>query len=321
LLFSSGAGSAVARPAHPWPRNDSASPEAIAAEYAPWLFENSGEPFVPVDRARYVELTSLWKLYDRTNKRDIHKLVSTKPRLDTLPTKPLPCPAEFRQCHYYLHVRGHFVWEGAAGYGDTQAAILEQEPRPIVYWSYRRQHQTIQYWFFYVFNEFDNWHEADWEQITLKLGENGPVRVGFSSHNGGESVEWSNLDERQGRMGDHVFVFVAWGSHANYFTPGWHPVSECFDLCWDQSDGCGPTLGPTDYVLRQFEPHIFSGDYGSGNFLAGGLISLGSKINVSDPQTRKNFMNPLSWLEGTREAAPNTSEEWCSPVEHSKAAG
>ncbi|HUF02437.1 MAG TPA: hypothetical protein VMN35_08435, partial [Gaiellaceae bacterium] len=53
---------------------------------------------------------------------------------------------------------------------------------------------ALQYWFFYVFNDFNNLHEGDWEMVQLvfeaddaddALGRD-PVAVGYSSHEGAE---------------------------------------------------------------------------------------------------------------------------------------
>ena len=59
---------------------------------------------------------------------------------------------------------------------------------------------ALQYWLFYVFNEFNNLHEGDWEMIQLNfdardareaLAEE-PVEVGYSSHEGAEQADWGD---------------------------------------------------------------------------------------------------------------------------------
>jgi hypothetical protein len=45
-----------------------------------------------------------------------------------------------------------------------------------------------------------------------------PVAVGLSSHCSGETRAWAETERRQG----HPTVYVALGSHANYFEPGLH---------------------------------------------------------------------------------------------------
>jgi hypothetical protein len=287
------------------------SPQELAAQYAPYLILDSAEAFVPLSRGSYVVHTSLRALRGRF--RHHRKLILAKPQLKTLPKDPL-CDPEKRDCYYSLAVQGHNIRNGAFSYVDVQTEILAYGGRPVVYWNYKSEDRTLQYWFFYVFNDFQNVHEADWEQITLQLDGDHPSRVGFSSHNGGQRIDWSALDDRRGRVDDHVLVFVAKGSHANYFQPGTHPVHDCAYLCKDRSDGCGLKLPPTDYVLRELEPNEFSGDYSSGNFIAKGpkgpKFKLNFKPNVSDPRTRPTFTKPLGWLNGARLTKPYAKESW-----------
>jgi hypothetical protein len=59
---------------------------------------------------------------------------------------------------------------------------------------------SLQYWFFYVFNQFNNLHEGDWEMIQLDFDAadaadaltKTPVAVGYSSHEGAERADWGD---------------------------------------------------------------------------------------------------------------------------------
>ena len=81
----------------------------------------------------------------------------------------------------------------------------------------------LQYWFFYVYNNWENEHESDWEMITVELDKDMiPQRVGYSQHTkvpsiwkGGEVVPWEKVEEN-----GHPVVYVAKGSHASYPTSG-----------------------------------------------------------------------------------------------------
>ena len=81
----------------------------------------------------------------------------------------------------------------------------------------------LQYWFFYVYNNWENEHEGDWEMITVELDKDMiPQRVGYSQHTkvpsiwkGGEVVPWEKVEEN-----GHPVVYVAKGSHASYPTSG-----------------------------------------------------------------------------------------------------
>ena len=83
---------------------------------------------------------------------------------------------------------------------------------------------ALQYWLFYVYNDWNDKHEGDWEMIQLDfpagtaaeaLGAK-PTKVGYSQHEGGESAEWGD-DKLQIVDGTHPVVYPARGSHANYY--------------------------------------------------------------------------------------------------------
>ena len=81
---------------------------------------------------------------------------------------------------------------------------------------------AVQYFFFYYYNDFLNKHEGDWEKIQLAFDAQsieqalaqGPVRVAYSGHAGGERADWES-DRLEKEDGRHV-VYVATGSHASY---------------------------------------------------------------------------------------------------------
>lgn len=77
------------------------------------------------------------------------------------------------------------------------------------------KHVTIQYWLFYYYNDWFNKHEGDWEMVQVILHSSGvPEWVVMSQHHGGTRRLWQDTKIEQGT---HPAVFVALGSHANYF--------------------------------------------------------------------------------------------------------
>jgi len=77
------------------------------------------------------------------------------------------------------------------------------------------QHITIQYWLFYYYNDWFNKHEGDWEMVQVVLSAAGePEWVVLSQHHGGTRRPWSAAQIEEGT---HPAVYVALGSHANYF--------------------------------------------------------------------------------------------------------
>jgi hypothetical protein len=85
---------------------------------------------------------------------------------------------------------------------------------------------SIQYWYAYLYNDFWNTHEMDWEMAQVVLSETatGPVPFvcGYSAHMGGHWQSWSRIEkaiseDQRDDGGTHPVVYVANGSHANYF--------------------------------------------------------------------------------------------------------
>jgi hypothetical protein len=89
---------------------------------------------------------------------------------------------------------------------------------------------VLQYWYFYYDDVYSYpfapagafWqaHEGDWEVVNVVLSEDEePLSVGYSQHCLGQRRAWSDTARVDGT---HPIVYVALGSHANYFTPGLH---------------------------------------------------------------------------------------------------
>jgi hypothetical protein len=113
---------------------------------------------------------------------------------------------------------------------------------------------ALQYWLFYVFNDWNNLHEGDWEMIQLVFDastpaqalKRPPVEVGYSQHEGAERAAWT--DSKLERVdGTHPVVRPAAGSHANFYGESLYLGSSA-----EQGVGCDDTRGPTFDV----RPHV-----------------------------------------------------------------
>lgn len=59
---------------------------------------------------------------------------------------------------------------------------------------------SLEYWFFYIFNDYNNTHEGDWESVQLVLDAatptaaltTSPTAIGYSQHGGAERARWDD---------------------------------------------------------------------------------------------------------------------------------
>ena len=110
---------------------------------------------------------------------------------------------------------------------------------------------ALQYWMFYVFNDWNNLHEGDWEMIQLNFHAGTPAQalatapyeVGYSQHEGAEGSSWT--DPKLEKVdGTHPVVYPAAGSHANFYS------SELYlGASGSQGVGCDDTRN-ADLTLR-----------------------------------------------------------------------
>jgi RsiW-degrading membrane proteinase PrsW (M82 family) len=103
---------------------------------------------------------------------------------------------------------------------ESKLSPTDGGPGPLVYAHVVRgdnhDYITIQYWFFYFYNDWFNKHEGDWEMIEVILSADGqPEWAVYSQHNGGARRSWASTPKEDDT---HPVVYVARGSHANYFT-------------------------------------------------------------------------------------------------------
>ena len=158
---------------------------------------------------------------------------------------------------YHLDFPGHAVTPGCT-YDEWSHRLNEGSPprtyaRVVSEQAYPTQ-IALQYWFFYVFNNFNDKHEGDWEMIQLDFDAPTaqqaltvkPALVGFSQHAAAESAHWGDskltiLD------GTHPVVYAALGSHANYFTSALHLGRSAAE-----GVGCDDTSGPS----RELRPAV-----------------------------------------------------------------
>jgi hypothetical protein len=127
---------------------------------------------------------------------------------------------------YALDFPGNALSSSACSYEEWQRRITAgREPTVYAHVAVQDGALALQYWFFYVYNDFNNKHEGDWELIQLDFAATTPAaalathpfEAGYSQHEGAERAEWG-ADKLELVGGTHPVVYPAEGSHANYFS-------------------------------------------------------------------------------------------------------
>ena len=170
---------------------------------------------------------------------------------------------------------------------------------------------VLQYWFFYVYNDWNNLHEGDWENVQLVFDardarealERDPVAIGYSQHEGAEGADWDD-DKLELVDGRRPVVYPAAGSHANFFEDALYIGSSA-----EQGVGCDDTRGPhveldpavrtipSDASAAQAEfPWIaFEGRWGE--------LQKAFYNGPTGPNLKRSWTEPVQVSEGWREEA------------------
>jgi hypothetical protein len=262
-----------------------AAATALAQQFAPTIRLDSGEHYQPIALTDYLSLATL-----RTGTPPRGRTVQLHPTLFSLPTTLGASYLDIRTADPYLH---------ASRYRTLEQRLQQTHPRPVVYWRIAHQPSTgrigIEYWFLYLYNDFADRHEADWEHITVFVQNGAPLGIAYSQHQGTTWNAWPAT-----LTNGHPLVYVAAGSHANYPLPGSYRVKVCFTLtvrrCTtsrerDNARGNGTALTPTSYDLQPLGGTGYTGSWGSGTYLLG--VGL-TKDRIVDPRRRSDYTNPFN---------------------------
>ena len=160
---------------------------------------------------------------------------------------------------------------------------------------------ALQYWFFYVFNDYNDKHEGDWEMIQLDFAAADaaqaltvtPQEVGYSQHEGAERAHWGDA-KLQLVDGTHPVVYPASGSHANYYQPNLFLGRSAA-----QGVGCDETVGPS----RELRPAVIVIPTGQDAYLAAfPWLGFEGRWGEKEP----GFYNGPT--------GPNTKDQWTAPI-------
>jgi hypothetical protein len=216
--------------------------------------------------------------------------------------------------------------EGVAASPCYAQAEAAHHSGPVVYGAAFRAKGRIdlQYWLWYPYNDYsptvpagEIWqvHEGDWEAVSVILDSAGkPLAAGYSQHSEGRSRTWAKVP----RQGLRPLVYVAIGSHANYFSPGTQPfdprvVDKLFISIIEQSGqkaadhtGKGRVIRPKLVRVSGTSPGwmAFAGRWGEDEYLhvPGGQAVRSGGSGPQGPVLHEQWQRPvveaLSWPRG-----------------------
>ena len=150
---------------------------------------------------------------------------------------PVPGPLPARGAALRLDQRSCRAIDGPAATPCYVAAEAAHPASQVVYGaSFRTKTRiALQYWLWSPYDDYvaplsrgEVWqvHEGDWESVSIILDLSGaPLSVALSAHCKGSRRTWARTQKR----GVHPLVYVALGSHANYFGRGLHRHNP---VCW-----------------------------------------------------------------------------------------
>ena len=109
---------------------------------------------------------------------------------------------------------------------------------------------VIQYWLFYAFNNGPlNDHQGDIEVVEIFLDSttDTPKTALYSQHFAGQNAGWGDVE----KVDNHPVVYVAQGSHANYFRPYQGKIGLENDIVGND----GITINPIDLAIVMLGEH------------------------------------------------------------------
>ncbi|HEX5094869.1 MAG TPA: hypothetical protein VFX21_02595, partial [Acidimicrobiia bacterium] len=161
-------------------------------------------------------------------------------------------------------------------------------------------HLVLQYWFYWVFNQWNDVHESDWEGIQLQFDTDDvdeamtakPSVYAYAQHEGAERADRG--DDKVKLVDTHPVVYAAEGSHASYYSS-----TRWFGKSGATGFGCDDTRSPIDRlepaVIRlphdaptsgQFAWLSYEGHWGQQEpFFNDGPTGPATKIRWDEPLT------------------------------------
>lgn len=170
---------------------------------------------------------------------------------------------------------------------------------------------TLQYWFFWYFNQFNDLHEGDWEgmqlsfdsETTFEALREEPGEVIVFQHAGGERASWDSGKVQ--KEGTHPVVYPAAGSHATFYDSAVY--------LGNGQNGSGVGCDNTSEPLRELRPRAvlmpnappLSGPFQWLSYRGRwGEKEKSYNNGPTGPATKTVWSHPFSWMAEQRTTSP-----------------
>ncbi|HXR61770.1 MAG TPA: hypothetical protein VN732_10620 [Solirubrobacterales bacterium] len=216
---------------------------------------------------------------------------------------------------YYLDYEGRVLGDTCV-YARAFRQLLEEGRAPAITYAHIAREPnhdgfTLQYWFFWYFNQFNDLHEGDWEGMQLSFESNTtrraleeePSEVIVFQHAGGERASWE--EGKVQKQGTHPVVYPAAGSHATFYDSAVY--------LGNGQNGSGVGCDNTSEPLRELRlrPVLLpetAPESGAFQWLSyrgrWGEREKGYNNGPTGPVTKTVWREPFAWMEQQRSTSP-----------------
>jgi hypothetical protein len=239
-------------------------------------------------------------------RRDVSLFRGAERRYERVLRAPEPAQLARRGADHYVDLPGHPI-TGRCGYQRWFKRIGARAPTAVYAHIATEEgypgRLALQYWFYYVYNDFNDKHESDWETIQLHFDASSaaealrrrPVEAFYSQHRGAGFSEWEGGDLE--RVGTHPVTYPGAGSHANYFRSSlWLGRDTGQDLGCDDATGPSTRHRPRVVVVPTQVGHrkdlgwlAYEGHWGQRE--------AGVNNGPTGPNMKEQWTRPFTWAE------------------------
>lgn len=167
-------------------------------------------------------------------------------------------------------------------------------------------HVVVQYWFYYVYNDWNDLHESDWEMIQVQFDvptveqalAAQPALTAYAQHEGSEVARWDDTDKLLRSGGSHPVVYPGQGSHASYYTQAvWLGRGAATGFGCDDTNPVGTLVRPAVILLPQQAPKD-PGDRFAWLAFPGHWGQQEPSFNngPTGPATKTQWSTPVAWV-------------------------